>query len=206
MSGGSRTPAVTVVALLPAHNEEASLPSALAALRRQTRRPDHIIVIAPQRVHPRFEFNHRIDQRSTPSGPIHLAHDPTTRKGMSPVPGSFSAERAIGGFGFKTVENLGGTFVGQFSNGARVAVNVGMVGSEMKATLPLLSKISAETLGNIEKGALNAAKGEGAISVTIKATMANDAMASILGKRGFTQVLDAAGKKTSDWVKTMKVE
>ncbi|HZX02654.1 glycosyltransferase family 2 protein [Kribbella sp.] len=46
MTGGTATPAVTVVALLPAHDEEASLPSALAALRQQTRRPDHIIVIA----------------------------------------------------------------------------------------------------------------------------------------------------------------
>ncbi|MFF0341530.1 glycosyltransferase [Kribbella sp. NPDC004875] len=43
---GEPTPAATVVALVPAHNEEGSLPSALAALRKQTRRPDHIIVIA----------------------------------------------------------------------------------------------------------------------------------------------------------------
>src|SRR4051812_28497196 len=47
---------------------------------------DDIIVIAPQIVHSRFEFNHRIDQRSAPGGPVHPAHDPTARKGMLPVP------------------------------------------------------------------------------------------------------------------------
>ena len=47
---------------------------------------DDIIVIAPQIVHSRFEFNHRIDQRSAPAGPVHPAHDPTARKGMLPVP------------------------------------------------------------------------------------------------------------------------
>jgi cellulose synthase/poly-beta-1,6-N-acetylglucosamine synthase-like glycosyltransferase len=34
------------VALLPAHNEEANLPAALASLRAQTRRPDRIVVVA----------------------------------------------------------------------------------------------------------------------------------------------------------------
>ena len=35
-----------IVALLPAHDEEASLPAALASLRAQTRPPDHVVVVA----------------------------------------------------------------------------------------------------------------------------------------------------------------
>lgn len=35
-----------VVVLVPAHNEEAALPAALNSLRQQTRRPDHVIVVA----------------------------------------------------------------------------------------------------------------------------------------------------------------
>ncbi|MDX3003949.1 glycosyltransferase [Kribbella solani] len=35
-----------VVALVPAHNEEAALPAALDSLWQQTRRPDRVIVIA----------------------------------------------------------------------------------------------------------------------------------------------------------------
>ncbi|WP_125099059.1 glycosyltransferase family 2 protein [Leucobacter chromiireducens] len=37
---------ITVTVLIPAHNEEASLPAALASLAAQTRRPDRIIVVA----------------------------------------------------------------------------------------------------------------------------------------------------------------
>ena len=37
---------VTVTVLIPAHNEEASLPLALESLRRQTRRPERVIVVA----------------------------------------------------------------------------------------------------------------------------------------------------------------
>lgn len=37
---------VTVTVLIPAHNEEASLPSTLQSLRRQTRQPSRVIVIA----------------------------------------------------------------------------------------------------------------------------------------------------------------
>jgi poly-beta-1,6-N-acetyl-D-glucosamine synthase len=42
--GAVRTP--RVVALLPAHNEEASLPATLASLQQQTRRPDRTVVVA----------------------------------------------------------------------------------------------------------------------------------------------------------------
>lgn len=35
-----------VVVLVPAHNEEGSLPAALASLRQQTRRPDRVVVVA----------------------------------------------------------------------------------------------------------------------------------------------------------------
>ena len=34
------------MALLPAHDEEASLPAALASLAAQTRRPDRVVVVA----------------------------------------------------------------------------------------------------------------------------------------------------------------
>lgn len=37
---------VTVTVLIPAHNEEAALPGALASLAAQTRRPDRVIVVA----------------------------------------------------------------------------------------------------------------------------------------------------------------
>jgi cellulose synthase/poly-beta-1,6-N-acetylglucosamine synthase-like glycosyltransferase len=37
---------VTITVLIPAHNEEASLPRTLASLARQSRRPDRIIVVA----------------------------------------------------------------------------------------------------------------------------------------------------------------
>lgn len=37
---------VTVTVLIPAHNEEASLPSTLQSLRRQTRQPSRVIVVA----------------------------------------------------------------------------------------------------------------------------------------------------------------
>ncbi len=37
---------VTVTVLIPAHNEEAALPAALASLAEQTRRPDRILVVA----------------------------------------------------------------------------------------------------------------------------------------------------------------
>lgn len=37
---------VTITVLIPAHNEEAALPAALASLRTQTRRPDRVIVVA----------------------------------------------------------------------------------------------------------------------------------------------------------------
>ena len=39
-------PVASLVALLPAHDEEASLPAALASLAGQTRPPDHVIVVA----------------------------------------------------------------------------------------------------------------------------------------------------------------
>ena len=39
-------PAGVLVALLPAHDEEATLPAALASLAAQTRRPDRVVVVA----------------------------------------------------------------------------------------------------------------------------------------------------------------
>ncbi len=46
VSKGTVRPVGPLVALLPAHNEEASLGAALDSLRDQTRPPDHIIVVA----------------------------------------------------------------------------------------------------------------------------------------------------------------
>lgn len=42
----STTPSVRITALIPAHNEAATLPTTLAALGRQSRPPDRVIVIA----------------------------------------------------------------------------------------------------------------------------------------------------------------
>jgi RHS repeat-associated protein len=115
----------------------------------------------------------------------------------------FNAKRAIGNFGFKAVEKAGSTFVGQLATGAKMAVNVGMEGAGMKVSIPVLSKVSAETLRGIESGAINAAKGEGATSVTITAKMVGN-MAKTLVKQGFQQVFKD-GKATSDYTKTIKI-
>jgi hypothetical protein len=101
------------------------------------------------------------------------------------------------------VEKAGNTFVGQLKNGASVALNLDKVGSELKASIPLLNKVSAETQRGIESGAINAAKAEGAGSVTITAKMVGG-MARTLVKQGFQQVFKD-GKATSDFSKTIKI-
>ncbi len=70
-------------------------------------------------------------------------------------------------------------------------------------SIPLLTKVSAETLRRVESGAINAAKGEGATSVTVTAKMVGD-MARMLVKQGFQQVF-RDGKATSDYAKTIKI-
>jgi ABC-type methionine transport system permease subunit len=70
----------------------------------------------------------------------------------------------------------------------------------------MMTKLSSETLRSIEKGAINAAKNEGATSVTITARMTSEATDQILSKNGFTQVVDQAGHKTSEFIKTIPFE
>lgn len=43
---GSRRTSTRITVLIPAHNEESTLPATLASLREQTRTPDHVVVMA----------------------------------------------------------------------------------------------------------------------------------------------------------------
>jgi biofilm PGA synthesis N-glycosyltransferase PgaC len=56
--------AVRVTILIPAHNEESSLPSTLAALREQTRPPDRVIVVADNCTDRTVEIAHEFGYES----------------------------------------------------------------------------------------------------------------------------------------------
>ena len=62
----------------------------------------------------------------------------------------------------------------------------------------------AGTVSRIEQGAIDAAEGQGASTLTITATMVKDSMARLLKSRGFTQVIEN-GQATANWTKTVKL-
>ena len=101
---------------------------------------------------------------------------------------SFSASNAAANFGFKTLTQTGANeFVGRFSNGANMLVNLSKEGSNLNVTIPFLTKISAETMRNVEKGAISAARAEGASTVTIIGAMVKDKIVPLLKANGFIE-------------------
>lgn len=94
---------------------------------------------------------------------------------------SFSLGGAASSFGFKSFEQVDKSIFGEFSNGARAVVNFAMEGTNLNVAIRILTKVAAETLRNIENGALNAGKASGASTVTIIGGMVKDKIAPLLG-------------------------
>jgi RHS repeat-associated protein len=129
-------------------------------------------------------------------------------EGMTPGAPSLSIASAAENFGFKSGFTAAGNLVGgELKNGgsatavfAKIAdgtlgVGVQMAGSPQGIT---------GTLKAIEQGALKVGAAAGAKNVTIVAKDVTKDVASVLEKKGFTQVLKD-GKETPNWTKTYKV-
>lgn len=66
-------------------------------------------------------------------------------------------------FGFESFEEVGaGRFVGQFSNGASMLLNLSNDGDTLTVGNPLVTKVSAETFRKIEAGAIGTGRAQGA--------------------------------------------
>ena len=106
--------------------------------------------------------------------------------------------------GFKAGFAVAGNLVGgELTNGARAAVSVSRVGSELGVGISIV-KGPAGTLAKLEQGAIAAAKSQGAATLKITATMVKKSMARRLRMDGFTQEFEN-GNATGNWIKEIKI-
>jgi RHS repeat-associated protein len=127
---------------------------------------------------------------------------------LNPGGGSLNMGRVAANFGFREgFASAGGGLVGgTLKNGATVAAAFSKEGSGLGVTISMVGGNIKGTLAQIEAGAINAAKGEGAQSVKVTATMVSDSMARLLTQNGFKEVLDKAGKGTGTFVKEITIK
>ena len=125
------------------------------------------------------------------------------------LPGAEEDEAAVSAakaFGFDKAIGGGKLFYGEFKNGAAGAFEFSSKGGELNVGVSFLTKISAETFNNIEKGAVNAAKASGSDSVTIEARMVkNPELQKFFKRQGFTEQLGKDGKGTGTFTKKIPV-
>ena len=125
------------------------------------------------------------------------------------LPGAEEDEAAMSAakaFGFDKAIGGGKLFYGEFKNGAAGAFEFSSKGGELNIGVSFLTKISAETFNNIEKGAVNAAKASGSDSVTIEARMVkNPELQKFFKRHGFAEQLGKDGKGTGTFTKKIPV-
>jgi RHS repeat-associated protein len=123
--------------------------------------------------------------------------------GMALLPGG-EAERAASNFGFKSFESMGSVVGGELAGGGTALVGFAKSGSDFGVNISMVAG-PAGTLDRVLGGAIAAAKGEGASSLTITASMVKDSMGRLLRKNGFSQEIKN-GEKTGRWIKKVDLQ
>jgi len=123
---------------------------------------------------------------------------------MSP-PGttSLNLTAAADNLGFKSFESMGQTVGGELKGGGSALVSFSKTAEGFGVNIAMVSGPSG-TLSKLETGAINAAKAEGASTLTLTASMVKDSMGRLLRQNGFTQEVKN-GQPTGRWIKEIKL-
>jgi len=129
----------------------------------------------------------------------------TVADAMAP-PGtpSFNVASAAENFGFKAADAMGNMVGGELKGGGSALVSFAKSGEQFGVNISMISG-PAGTLSKVEAGAINAARAEGASSLTLSASMVKDSMGRLLKQNGFTQDVKE-GQATGRWIKEIKLK
>lgn len=129
---------------------------------------------------------------------------------LAPPGSNINVGRAAANFGFRSFEQAGSLVGGQLTNGASLSANFAQRGNTLQIGISILkgglNSGLGTTLGKLESGAINAARGEGLAQATITAkNVTNTDLIKVLLKSGYKEIMKD-GKGTGDYVKTVSVQ